>query len=83
MLAAVARKDYEDRRNIPASCPGRTLTRTESKNAICLLLIRVVAAIDPAVSSSENNDETGIIVAGLGRGRYAGRCMCRTGRYHA
>jgi phage terminase large subunit-like protein len=29
-------------------------------------LVRVVVAIDPAVSSSENSDETGIIVAGLG-----------------
>jgi hypothetical protein len=29
-------------------------------------LVRIVVAIDPAVSSTENSDETGIIVAGLG-----------------
>ena len=34
-------------------------------------LRRVVVAIDPAVSSSETSDETGIIVAG------AGECRCR------
>lgn len=33
-------------------------------------LIRVVVAIDPAVTSGEDSDETGIIVAGVGRDRH-------------
>lgn len=34
-------------------------------------MVRIVVAIDPAVTSGEDSDETGIIVAGLGRDKHA------------
>jgi phage terminase large subunit-like protein len=30
-------------------------------------LVRIVVAVDPAVTAGENADETGIVVAGIGR----------------
>lgn len=44
-------------------------------------LTRIVVAIDPAVSSGEGADETGIIVAGLGRDEHAYVLDDLSGRY--
>lgn len=44
-------------------------------------LVRVVVAIDPAVTSGEDSDETGIIVAGLGANRHGYVFEDRSGRY--
>jgi predicted phage terminase large subunit-like protein len=45
------------------------------------VLLRVVVAIDPAVSSNPNSDETGIVVAGLGRDMHAYVIDDVSGRY--
>ncbi len=37
------------------------------QHAVSLGVNRIVVAIDPAVSVSENSDETGIVVCGLGQ----------------
>jgi len=42
-----------------------------SADGLVLDLVRVVVAIDPAVTANEDSDETGIVVAGLG---HDGRC---------
>ncbi len=44
-------------------------------------LMRVVVAIDPAVSTSESSDETGIVVAGLGEDGHAYIMDDLSGRY--
>jgi predicted phage terminase large subunit-like protein len=36
---------------------------------VCVDLARIVVAVDPAITSGEDSDETGIIVAGLGHDR--------------
>jgi len=43
--------------------------------------IRVVVAIDPAVTSNEESDETGIVVAGLGTDRHGYLLRDLSGRY--
>jgi len=45
-------------------------TRVELKDVIWELIIRIVVAIDPAVTHGEDADETGIIVAGLTRSHH-------------
>lgn len=44
-------------------------------------LRRIVVAVDPAVTNSENSDETGIVVAGLGKDGHAYVLSDLTGRY--
>lgn len=52
-------------------CPDRPRLITEALAAIGVTIHRIVIGIDPAVESGEDNDETGIIVAGKAtNGRY-------------
>ncbi len=44
-------------------------------------MLRIVVAIDPAVTSGENSDETGIIVAGLGADKHGYVISDLSGRY--
>ncbi len=44
-------------------------------------MLRIVVAVDPAVSSGENSDETGIVVAGLGRDQRGHILQDLSGRY--
>lgn len=44
-------------------------------------MIRIVVAIDPAATSSEGADETGIVVCGLGRDRQGYVLADKSGRY--
>lgn len=45
------------------SCDGRTVTL---RDGTTVELVRIAVALDPAVTSEDQSDETGIIVAGLG-----------------
>ena len=50
--------------------PGSLWNRTQLDDLrvkACPELARIVVAIDPAVSANEHSDETGIVVAGIGR----------------
>lgn len=44
-------------------CDGRTVTL---RDGTTVLLTRIVVALDPAVTTEDNSDETGIVVVGLG-----------------
>lgn len=44
-------------------------------------LIRIVVAIDPAVTATDESDETGIVVAGLGKDQHGYLLEDRSGRY--
>jgi phage terminase large subunit-like protein len=44
-------------------------------------LVRIVVAVDPAVTNTENSDETGIVVAGLSREGHAYVLADLSGRY--
>lgn len=49
--------------------PGALWTRArldKNRRRLCPELVRIVVAIDPSVSDSEDSDEVGIVVAGLG-----------------
>jgi phage terminase large subunit-like protein len=64
--------------------PGALWTRGAIEEARCKFapdLVRVVVAIDPAVSSGEDADETGIIVAGIDGGGHGYVTEDLSGRY--
>lgn len=66
--------------DVPGALWNRALLESCHVNELPQL-IRVVVAIDPAVTSGDEADETGIIVAGLGRDRHGYVIDDQSGRY--
>jgi phage terminase large subunit-like protein len=52
--------------DVPGALWSRELVEASRRSCVPCQLVRIVVAIDPAVTAGEEADETGIIVAGLG-----------------